>query len=227
MQTEALLNSWKEIAVYMGRSERTVQRWEKQFGLPVRRPSGRCRSAVIALPSEIQAWFRTVPTAGLDRDHNDTLANPRPDRSVEPGAADIPTLLCIDNHPEGLAVRRALLEAVGYTVLTAANSRSGIRLFEKHRVDLVVLDHSMPDLDGETVAHILHEHNPRIPILLLSGTVKSIPARLLQVVDNFVQKGQPVGVLLSAISELCAGASKEARDDIPVKDTKRNDVRAA
>jgi hypothetical protein len=31
------LNGWKEIAAYLGRSVRTVQRWEKDFGLPVRR----------------------------------------------------------------------------------------------------------------------------------------------------------------------------------------------
>jgi len=209
MGTDALLNSWKEIAIYMGRSERTVQRWEKRFGLPVRRPAGRSRSAVIALPSEIQAWFRTVPSAGLEVD--ETVSTTR-DRSSET-AATKPMLLCIDNHPEGLAVRKALLEAVGYTVLTASNARSGLKLFERNRVDLVVLDHSMPDLDGETIAHLLHERNPRIPILLLSGAIKNIPGRLLQVVDNFVQKGQPVGVLLSAVSQLCAGGSNTFGDE--------------
>ena len=32
------LNTWKEIATYMGRGVRTVQRWERELGLPVRRP---------------------------------------------------------------------------------------------------------------------------------------------------------------------------------------------
>lgn len=199
MATEALLNSWKEIAVYMGRSERTVQRWEKHFGLPVRRPAGRSRSAVIALPSELQAWFRAAPANGQDLNSGISLTA----RESLALSAARPTLLCIDSHPEGLAVRKALLEAVGYTVLTAASGRSGLRIFERKRVDLVVLDHSMPDLNGETVAHMLHERNPRIPILLLSGAIKTIPGRLLKIVDNFVQKGQPVGILLSAISELC------------------------
>ena len=31
------LDSWKEIARYLNRSERTVQRWERESGLPVRR----------------------------------------------------------------------------------------------------------------------------------------------------------------------------------------------
>jgi len=33
----AVLTSWKEIAAYFGIGVRTVQRWERQFGLPVER----------------------------------------------------------------------------------------------------------------------------------------------------------------------------------------------
>jgi hypothetical protein len=54
----AVLQSWKEIAAYVGRGVRTVQRWEA-FGLPVRRPSGRNRSAVLALKDEVDQWLRT------------------------------------------------------------------------------------------------------------------------------------------------------------------------
>ena len=57
----AALNSWKEIASYIGRGVRTVQRWELFFGLPVHRPAGRNRSAVYALPSEIDAWLQSRP----------------------------------------------------------------------------------------------------------------------------------------------------------------------
>ena len=54
-----LLNSWKEIAAYLNRGVRTVQRWEADLGLPARRPQGRGRSAVIAMRSEIDAWLKT------------------------------------------------------------------------------------------------------------------------------------------------------------------------
>lgn len=54
---DEMLNSWKEIAVYLGRGVRTVQRWELELGLPVRRPRGKPRSAVIALKSELDSWL--------------------------------------------------------------------------------------------------------------------------------------------------------------------------
>jgi len=53
------LNSWKQIARYLGRGVRTVQRWEREFGLPIRRPRGRRRSAVIALTAELDAWLES------------------------------------------------------------------------------------------------------------------------------------------------------------------------
>jgi len=56
-----ILNSWKEIARYLDRGIRTVQRWEGELGLPVRRPHGRGRSAVFAVKSEIDAWLLSRP----------------------------------------------------------------------------------------------------------------------------------------------------------------------
>ena len=53
-----VLTSWKDIAQYLGKGVRTVQRWEVDFGLPVRRPDNAARHVVIALPDEIDEWVR-------------------------------------------------------------------------------------------------------------------------------------------------------------------------
>lgn len=53
----AVLTSWKEIARYMGKGVRTVQRWEQDFGLPVRRPMGSDKKAVLARPRDLDAWL--------------------------------------------------------------------------------------------------------------------------------------------------------------------------
>lgn len=52
----AVLTSWKDIARYMGKGVRTVQRWEQDFGLPVRRPMGSSKKAVLARPRDLDAW---------------------------------------------------------------------------------------------------------------------------------------------------------------------------
>ena len=54
-----ILTSWKEIGQYLGKGVRTVQRWERDGGLPVRRQMGRSRHAVLAVPEELDAWARS------------------------------------------------------------------------------------------------------------------------------------------------------------------------
>src|SRR2546423_11764618 len=51
------LGSWKEIAAYLKRDERTVRRWEKQ-GLPVHRHSHNRQASVYAFRSELETWWR-------------------------------------------------------------------------------------------------------------------------------------------------------------------------
>ena len=66
-----ILNSWKEIALYMGRAVRTVQRWEEDCHLPIHRPRGRKRSSVFALSLEIDRWLRKCPLGVTNRsNHN-------------------------------------------------------------------------------------------------------------------------------------------------------------
>jgi len=65
-----VLNSWKEIASYVGRGVRTVQRWEADLGMPVRRPRAKSRSAVIAMADEIDKWLRSAPTAEVGIQHH-------------------------------------------------------------------------------------------------------------------------------------------------------------
>ena len=56
-----ILNGWKEIAEYLDRGLRTVQRYERTLGLPVRRPAGKSNGTVIATKAELDAWVMASP----------------------------------------------------------------------------------------------------------------------------------------------------------------------
>src|ERR1043166_945992 len=53
------LDSWKEIAAYLHRDVKTVQRWEKREGMPVHRHVHDKRGSVYALSSELDAWLQS------------------------------------------------------------------------------------------------------------------------------------------------------------------------
>jgi Tol biopolymer transport system component len=74
------LESWKEIASYLGRGVTTVQRWEQQEGLPVRRLPHAKKGSVFAFKAELDAWLK-------DREE---LGQPQPDPEVEPPRVEQP-----------------------------------------------------------------------------------------------------------------------------------------
>ncbi len=52
-----ILSGWKNIANYLGKGVRTVQRYERELALPVRRPSGKKKGSVMVTRSELDAWI--------------------------------------------------------------------------------------------------------------------------------------------------------------------------
>ena len=80
------LDSWKEIAVFFGKAERTVKRWESERGLPVHRVPGSGRSTVFAYSEELAEWLkgRRQELEGEDSSGAEDLAEVR----VSPAAAE-------------------------------------------------------------------------------------------------------------------------------------------
>src|SRR6188768_903849 len=59
VSADSRLDSWKEIAAYLKRDIRTVQRWEKLEGLPVRRHQHQKRGSAFAYRDELDGWWQT------------------------------------------------------------------------------------------------------------------------------------------------------------------------
>jgi len=64
------LDSWKEIATYLKRGVRTVQRWEREAGLPVHRLLTEKRGDIHAYTSEIDSWWQTRSSVLAPSDGN-------------------------------------------------------------------------------------------------------------------------------------------------------------
>lgn len=80
MQDKRILNSWKEISQHLGRGVRTAQRYEEKLGLPVHRPAGKERSAVVGFSDEIDRWLSRSPTRPPG--NGSPISEPPPDHRV-------------------------------------------------------------------------------------------------------------------------------------------------
>jgi tetratricopeptide (TPR) repeat protein len=70
------LDSWKEIAAFFGRDERTVKRWEKEKGLPVHRLPENIGARVFAFTDELTRWMNSpepAHTKAVDDEHQETV----------------------------------------------------------------------------------------------------------------------------------------------------------
>jgi len=111
----------------------------------------------------------------------------------------MPTLLCIDDIPQGLALRKLMLGEKGYDVLTACDGPTGIEMARQNPIDVVVLDYKMPGMTGDEVAEIIKRERPEVPIILLTGVECGLPETLLRMIDAYVGKGEGSAALFSAI----------------------------
>lgn len=129
MPNGEILNSWKEIATYFGRGVRTVQRWEHELNLPVRRPRGKSRSAVIALKEELDLWLRT-PHGTAAAQRSDHAANQQDQARLRHN-----TDLLIARISALVAQSDALQKRVAHTISIGTVLRSSCRSGRSERKD--------------------------------------------------------------------------------------------
>ncbi|MCL4500470.1 MAG: response regulator [Deltaproteobacteria bacterium] len=80
-------------------------------------------------------------------------------------------ILVIEDNPFNLELMTDLLEAFGYTVLTARNGVRGIDLVRQEKLDLIICDVQMPGMDGYELAAYL-KRDPmlsRIPLIAVTA----------------------------------------------------------
>ena len=80
----------------------------------------------------------------------------------------VATILVADDSPEILRITRDYLEHAGFSVLTATDGAGALRLARQREPDLVVLDLSMPGMDGLDVARAIRRESA-LPIIMLTA----------------------------------------------------------
>ena len=83
-----------------------------------------------------------------------------------------PSILCIEDEADVLALISRLLTRAGYRVETAATGREALVKIAQSHPTLILLDLMLPDIDGFALCEILRHNRATatIPIMLLSGS---------------------------------------------------------
>jgi PAS domain S-box-containing protein len=113
------------------------------------------------------------------------------------------TILVVDDEAFVRDVTRALLEGAGYTVLAVTGGLEALELCgtATQPIDAVLLDLTMPDMDGSETFRELQRMRPRLPVLLTSGYMEEEATSQFQAsgLAGFIQKPYRAAQLLEAL----------------------------
>jgi len=124
-----------------------------------------------------------------------------------------PIILCIDDRPEMLNIRKTSLQRLGYQVETASNVTNAITAAATLPISVVLLDYKLEGMDAQAFAHQLKQRFPALPIILLSA-YSEMPAALLWLVDEYVMKSEPVERLSDVIDKVVSVKKVIPRSDV-------------
>ena len=111
------------------------------------------------------------------------------------------TILCIDDDQAALSGWCLYLQSKGYRVVGADTGDQGMQVFAVQPIDLVVLDYTMPEVNGSAVSEVMKRIKPKVPIILFTGSV-GVPDTIRKTVDHQMLKGGGPNELLDKIDEV-------------------------
>jgi CheY-like chemotaxis protein len=118
-------------------------------------------------------WLPAIHAAAAAGDGQQPAPGSVPDETptAESAPSSPDTILVIDDEAEVRMVAERMLAHFGYEVLLARGGQAGVELLRDHQgtVGCVLLDLTMPHMDGEQVFHALRAIDPDVPIVLMSG----------------------------------------------------------
>src|ERR1700722_10731885 len=86
-------------------------------------------------------------------------------------------ILCIDDNESDLSILKFMLSINGYSVLSATTGQEAIAIFSETRVELVIADFAMPEMDGAQLVERLKQIASHVPMILL-GDLHKMQAEL-------------------------------------------------
>jgi len=100
-------------------------------------------------------------------------------------------ILVVDDEPDTLELVKLVLESAGFDAILVNNGMEALAKIDAEKLDLVLLDIMMPDMDGWDVFRKIRERNSNIPIAILTAKAQNIDKLLgLHVLkaDDYITK---------------------------------------
>jgi len=124
------------------------------------------------------------------------------------------TILVVDDEEHIREISCALIQHMGFAVLQASDGVEAVAVYRQHQaeIDAVLLDMTMPNMDGQACFGILKDINPDVKVLLSSGYSEQKISEIFstQAPSGFIQKPYMPGTLQQQIKQLIGQTKSSA-----------------
>lgn len=93
-------------------------------------------------------------------------------------------VLIVEDNMDTYELVRFILEKNGYEVFLAVNGRDGVNAATKQKPDLIVMDLSMPEMDGWTATSLIKQNKQTASIPLIALTAHVLPGDRQRAIDS-------------------------------------------
>lgn len=111
----------------------------------------------------------------------------------------MPRILIVEDDENERLLYREELESEGYEVVEACDGREAVACVQTHHLDAVVLDISMPGMDGLQTLERVHDLNRRLPVILNSAYAVYKEQFVSWLADAYVTKSSNSAALKAAV----------------------------
>jgi DNA-binding NtrC family response regulator len=110
-------------------------------------------------------------------------------------------ILIVDDEPDMLDNCTRIVTRLGYDCVTAENGEVALEEFERQRPDLVLTDLKMPEMDGMALMARLHDADPDLPVIMITGfaSIESAVAAVREGAFDYLPKSFSVDQLRVAV----------------------------
>jgi len=126
-------------------------------------------------------------------------------------------ILVVEDNLDNYELVRAILDIAGYDTFLAVNGRDGVNAARKQKPDLILMDMSLPEMDGWIATKHIREDPESAHIPMIALTVHTLPIerkRALDAgVDAYLPKPYDAGQLIRLVESTLKNSTRKRKDN--------------
>jgi len=124
-------------------------------------------------------------------------------------------ILVVEDNLDNYELVRTILEMVGYDTFLAINGRDGVNAARKQKPDLILMDMSLPEMDGWEATKLIRQNPETAHIPMIALTVHTLPVerkRALDAgIDAYLPKPYDAGQLIRVVEATLKNSKQKTK----------------